>query len=178
MLRYYSQHFPLVELNFTFYRSPTPAILARLVDQTPAGFQFLVKVPRSISHEGEAHDLPGFRHALEQLWERHQLLGVLCQLPQSFHYGKKQLAWIDTLARELVDCNLTVEFRHRSWFRPDIPPWLGQRQVDLVSVDVPDLPGLYPRGLVQSGLRIYVRFHSRNAGNWYLSDKERYDYTF
>src|SRR5947207_1226571 len=51
MLRQYCQHFPLVELNFTFYRPPTPEILARLADQTPAGFQFLVKAPRSISHE-------------------------------------------------------------------------------------------------------------------------------
>jgi uncharacterized protein YecE (DUF72 family) len=178
MVRWYSQHFPLVELNFTFYRSPTAEKLARLADQTPEGFQFLVKAPRSISHEGDARDLPGFRHALEQLRERDQLLGVLCQLPQACHFSKPQLAWIDTVARALADCHLAIEFRHRSWFRPDISPWLGERRIDLVSVDVPDLPGLYPRGLVQSGPRIYVRFHSRNAANWYLSDKERYDFTY
>src|SRR5262249_21689573 len=62
--------------------------------------------------------------------------------------------------------------------RPDVAPWLAERQVDLVSVDVPDIPALYPRGLVQSRSRIYVRFHSRNAHNWYLSDKERYDYSY
>jgi uncharacterized protein YecE (DUF72 family) len=50
--------------------------------------------------------------------------------------------------------------------------------VDLVSVDVPDISSLYPGGLVQSGPRLYVRFHSRNAGNWYKSDKERYDYLY
>src|SRR5262249_37650793 len=49
---------------------------------------------------------------------------------------------------------------------------------DLVAVDVPDLPGLYPRGLVQSGPRIYVRFHSRSAENWYRSDKDRYDFHY
>jgi uncharacterized protein YecE (DUF72 family) len=178
MLRHYCKHFPLVELNFTFYRPPTPAILARLADQTPAGFQFLVKVPRSISHEENPRDLPEFRVALEQLRQRGRLLGVLCQLPQACHYGKKQLAWIDRLARHLAGCGLAVEFRHRSWFRPDVPAWLAERRVDLVSVDVPDLPGLYPRGLVQSGPRVYVRFHSRNAVNWYLSDRERYDYTY
>src|SRR5207244_9763012 len=51
MLAHYAQHFPLVELNFTFYRPPTPDVLARLAEQTPAGFRFLVTVPRPISHE-------------------------------------------------------------------------------------------------------------------------------
>jgi uncharacterized protein YecE (DUF72 family) len=85
---------------------------------------------------------------------------------------------MDVLARELGTYRLAVEFRHRSWQRPDITPWLEERGVELVSVDAPDLPALYPPGLVQVGSRIYVRFHSRNATNWYLSDKERYDFDY
>jgi len=50
--------------------------------------------------------------------------------------------------------------------------------MDLVAVDVPDLPNLYPRGPVQSSPTIYVRFHSRNGSNWYGSDKDRYNYWF
>jgi uncharacterized protein YecE (DUF72 family) len=80
--------------------------------------------------------------------------------------------------RLLGDCRLAVEFRHRSWARPDLPGWLGERRIDLVAVDVPDLPQLYPRGLVQLTERVYVRLHSRQAGNWYQSDKERYDYEY
>ncbi len=45
-------------------------------------------------------------------------------------------------------------------------------------MDVPEIPALYPRGLVQSSSRIYVRFHSRLAKNWYQSDKDRYDYDY
>jgi uncharacterized protein YecE (DUF72 family) len=82
------------------------------------------------------------------------------------------------VAGGLAGFGLAVEFRHRSWFRPEVPAWLGEREVDLVSVDVPDLPSLYPRGLVQSTSRIYVRFHSRNGANWYFADRERYDYTY
>src|SRR5438876_474667 len=51
MLNRYAESFPLVELNFTFYRLPTPAMLARLANQAPDGFQFVVKMPRSLSHE-------------------------------------------------------------------------------------------------------------------------------
>src|SRR5207249_3899910 len=84
----------------------------------------------------------------------------------------------ERLAREFGGYRLAVEFRHRSWSRPDIPGWLREHNLDLVAVDVPNLPGLYPRSLVQSSNRVYIRFHSRNATNWYRSDKDRYDYHY
>jgi uncharacterized protein YecE (DUF72 family) len=178
MLPYYSGQFPLVELNFSFYRLPTASMLGRLTEITPSGFQFVVKLPRSLSHEEDTCELAAFRQAVEELQRRERLLGLLCQLPQATHYDHKHLGWLDLLARELAGCHLAVEFRHHSWSRPDVAPWLAERRVDLVSVDAPPLPALYPSGLVQSGPRIYVRFHSRNAANWYKSDKERYDYLY
>jgi uncharacterized protein YecE (DUF72 family) len=178
MLSYYTLRFPLVELNFTFYRPPTPQMLARLADQVPSGFQFVVKVPRSISHEERPDDLPLFRSAVEQMRQRGCLMGLLCQMPQAHHFDRPHLEWLDRLADELRGYHLAVEFRHRSWSRPDVPPWLAERGIDLVSVDVPDVPSLYPSGLVQSTDRIYVRLHSRIAGNWYQSEKERYDYDY
>jgi uncharacterized protein YecE (DUF72 family) len=178
MLGYYVQQFPLVELNFTFYRPPTPEMLARIADQVPAGFQFIVKLPRSISHEERPADLPLFRRAVEEMHRRGCLMGLLCQLPQSHHYSSKRLDWLDRLGGELHGYHLAIEFRHQSWARPDLPAWLAERGIDLVSVDAPALPQLFPSGLVQSTRRIYVRLHSRNAGNWYQSEKERYDYNY
>ena len=178
MLEHYCRSFPLVELNFTFYRLPTKDMLARIANKTPPGFQFLVKLPQTLSHEQSPRDLPGFRQAALELQRRGQLLGVLCQLPQATHCTRRALGWLETLGRELGDLRLAVEFRHRSWWRPEVPAWLAERRLDLVAVDAPDLPGLYPSGWVQSGPRAYVRLHSRNAANWYKSDKERYDYLY
>ncbi len=178
MLTHYARVFPLVELNFTFYRPPTREALLRLADKAPAGFGFVVKLPRTLSHEQSPRDLAGFRQAVLGLHGRRQLLGLLCQLPQATHYEKKNLDWLRHLAAALGDLRLAVEFRHRSWARPDVPAWLGERGLDLVAVDVPDLRGLYPRGWVHCGPRAYVRLHSRNAANWYLGDKERYDYSY
>src|SRR6266516_3146710 len=79
LLAHYCQHFPLVELNFTFYRLPTPAMLARLADQTPARFQFLVKLPRTLSHEEDARELSAFREAVREVEARGRLAGLLCQ---------------------------------------------------------------------------------------------------
>jgi uncharacterized protein YecE (DUF72 family) len=178
MLAHYCRYFPLVELNFTFYRLPTAVTLSRLAEQTPAGFQFIVKLPRTLSHEENAADIAGFRQAVDELRDRGRLLGLLCQLPQACHNLPRHRAWLNALAGEFAGYGLAVEFRHSSWFRPEIAAWLGERNLDLVAVDVPDLPGLYPRGLVQSTPRLYVRFHSRNAENWYRSDKDRYDYDY
>lgn len=178
MLSYYCRRFPLVELNFTFYRLPTAAQLVHLAEQTPADFQFLVKIPKTLSHGRDSNDLLAFRQALDSLRDRGQILGLLCQFPQATHDTPEARDWLDRLSGELGEYGLAVEFRHISWFRADVPPWLAERNLDLVAVDAPDLPGLYPSGLVQSSPRLYVRLHSRNAANWYQSDKERYDYNY
>jgi uncharacterized protein YecE (DUF72 family) len=178
MLDFYCRHFPLVELNFTFYRLPSPAMLAGLAERTPDGFQFIVKMPRTISHEESFQDVPGFRLALDELQKRKRLLGVLCQLPQAAHNVPRQRERLKRLGSEFAGQRVAVEFRHRSWCHPDVAPWLGEQGLSLVSVDVPDLPGLYPKGLVQSTPLLYVRFHSGAAENWYKSDKDRYDYDY
>jgi uncharacterized protein YecE (DUF72 family) len=178
MLSQYARSFPLVELNFTFYRTPTREMLQRQADKVPPGFSFVVKVPQTISHVQSPDDLPAFRQAVLGLRERGQLLGLLCQLPQSNHKEKKNLQWLQRLAASLGDLHLAVEFRHRTWADPEVAPWLAERGLDLVAVDVPNLPGLYPRGWVTSGPRAYVRLHSRDAANWYKGEKERYDYDY
>src|SRR5262249_39775923 len=159
MLAHYCQVFPLVELNFTFYRPPSGEQLVKMAGQTPAGFQFLVKLHQSLSHEQSTQELHGFRGAVEELRRRKQLLGLLCQLPQSFHHDSGNKRWLERLATEFAGCGLAVEFRHASWVRDDVPAWLQEINVDLVAVDVPGLPQLNPRGLVRSTDRVYVRFH-------------------
>jgi uncharacterized protein YecE (DUF72 family) len=178
MLDHYCQVFPLVELNFTYYRLPTPEMLARLAEQAPRGFQFLVKLTRTISHQEQSEDIARFRQAVLEMKKRDCLLGVLCQLPQAAHQTNKRWQWLGGLFAELRDLHLAIEFRHRSWAEPEVAERLRNAQVDLVAVDVPDLPDLYPRGLVYSTSRVYVRLHSRNAANWYRSDRDRYDYDY
>jgi uncharacterized protein YecE (DUF72 family) len=178
MLPHYCRAFPLVELNFTFYRPPTALMLARLADNTPDRFQFIVKLPRTLSHGQSADDLAAFRHAVSELQRREQLMGLLCQMPPSAHYDKKSLKWLQMLSAELSDRRLAVELRHRSWRREDLPEWMEEHHLDLVSVDVPDLPALFPRGWVQSSKRVYVRLHSRSAESWYGGGQKRYDYNY
>jgi uncharacterized protein YecE (DUF72 family) len=178
MLTYYATQFPLVELNFTFYRQPLPQDLERLAAKAPPGFQFLVKLHQAISHEHDLSAADAFRDAVHPLTERGSLLGLLCQYPQRFHYTSDNVQELGALAERFAGYTLAVEFRHVSWHRPDVLDWLAERGLHIVSVDVPPLPALFPSGLLQSSRLIYVRLHSRRAAAWHLSDKERYDYAY
>jgi len=174
----YARHFPLVELNFTFYRPPTRAMLLRLAAKAPPDFQFVVKAPRLISHDQRPLEIPGFRDAVEGLQARGQLAGVLAQFPQSMHCTRADCDWVATLAKELGHLRLAVEFRHSSWARPGLPAWLAEKGLDLVGVDVPEIAALFPRGWAQSGSAAYIRLHSRDAAKWYEDGGARYDYDY
>jgi uncharacterized protein YecE (DUF72 family) len=178
MLPEYARHFPLVELNYTFYRLPTPEELVRLVRKAPEGFQFLVKLHQSLSHEHDLGQAGLFRAAVDAVRAEGKLLGLLCQYPQRFHDDPPNRQRLERLAAAFAGHTLAVEFRHVSWARPEVPAWLAGRGLHLVSVDAPHIPALYPSGLVQSSRLIYVRFHSRRAVSWYEGDKERYDYLY
>lgn len=51
-LHLYSQRFTTALGNTTFYAVPDANTLARWVTQTPPGFEFCLKLPREITHQG------------------------------------------------------------------------------------------------------------------------------
>jgi uncharacterized protein YecE (DUF72 family) len=55
-LEWYADRFPIVEVDSTFYRPPTPRMVRTWRDRTPAGFQLVPKVPRVITHEKQLRD--------------------------------------------------------------------------------------------------------------------------
>jgi uncharacterized protein YecE (DUF72 family) len=179
MLVEYARRFPLVELNFTYYGMPTATTLAGMARKTPPGFQFLVKLHGSFTHEGDLTQAPAFRDALKPLQDDDKLMALLAQFPQRFHEGAENRRYLERLAQLFADCRLAVEFRHASWDRPDVFDWLRQAGLHIVSVDAPAIPTLFPTKLVHTSRLIYVRLHSRSAANWYGGEgKDRYDYFY
>ena len=51
-LQRYSRALNCAEINSSYYRSHSPETYAKWAAQTPSGFRFSVKLPRSITHEG------------------------------------------------------------------------------------------------------------------------------
>lgn len=118
-LHLYSRRFTTVEGNTTFYAVPNPETVTRWVTETPPGFEFCLKLPREITHQGLLQ--PHISEALDFL-ERMQPLGkrlgpIFVQLPPSY-----SPAFLDDLAAFLAawprtDAPLAVEVRHRDWFQ-------------------------------------------------------------
>ncbi|MDJ0623137.1 MAG: DUF72 domain-containing protein, partial [Desulfocapsaceae bacterium] len=51
MLGLYMRHFPVVELNYTWYQMPRADAMARITTKVPADFRFAAKLTRTLTHE-------------------------------------------------------------------------------------------------------------------------------
>ncbi|MFM2303668.1 MAG: hypothetical protein RLZZ135_1078 [Cyanobacteriota bacterium] len=117
-LRVYSNFFPAVEGNTTFYATPNQAIIDRWIAQTPPGFRFCLKFPRSITHHGLLEpSIPAARSFIAQMQGLGERLGVMfIQLPP--HYAPDRLAdltaFLTALPRQDID--IALEVRHLDWF--------------------------------------------------------------
>ncbi len=181
-LRFYAREFPVVELNFSFYRQPEAGMLQRMADATPEGFLFALKAHRTMTHEiGESweRDIETFRAAVRPLVDAGKLAAVLLQFPYSFSYTVESRTRLASLCSRLSGLPLAVEFRKSEWLNASVLEGLRERGVALVSVDEPDLPRLLrPTSDVTADLS-YVRFHGRNRETWWTGDNvTRYDYRY
>ena len=140
-LAFYSHSFPAVEVDSTFYHSPTPHVSEHWVAVTPPGFRFTCKVPREITHERRLHDvdepLAAFLRGIEPLGEK---LGcLLVQLPPWFHPKHDEHTLRDFIRRLPAGFRWAVEFRDPEWHLPRIVHLLEGRGVAWVWNDLSPL---------------------------------------
>ncbi len=138
MLPYYAGVFDTVEINYTFYRMPTPAVVEGWAAQVPEAFTFTLKAPKRITHDRRLQDvadpLRAFCTAAGALGPR---LGcVLVQLGPTFKCDVARLqAFIDELPPAL---RVAFEFRHTSWWTDEVYDRLRARNLALCVADSPE----------------------------------------
>lgn len=116
-LRAYAGWCTAVEGNTTFYATPSRETVASWAGQTDPDFRFVLKLPRTVTHErrlaGAGDDLREFLTAVEPLGPRTHALWI--QLPGSFGPGD-----VPALARFLRGLptahRYAVEVRHPAFF--------------------------------------------------------------
>lgn len=185
MLRFYASRFSTTELNYTWYQMPRADALKRQLSLVPSGFLFAAKLTRTLTHEIDPTrwqtEARAYRDGMASLLQARQLAAVLIQLPPTFNRTPSNRKYLASLLEELRGLPLTVEFRHLSWANERVFDELTQRRVTLVSVDEPDLPGLFPSlDILTNPDLFYVRFHGRNTKGWRsgnLQNQFDYDYT-
>jgi len=143
-LEHYATRFDTVELNATFYRLARPASAARWVEQTPPGFVFAAKASRYLTHMKRLTDLERgverFYASIAPLVESGKLGPVVWQLPERFHRDDERLAAALARVAELPPGRHAFEFRHPSWFVPEVEQLLRAHGVALVIGDTPERP--------------------------------------
>jgi uncharacterized protein YecE (DUF72 family) len=137
MLPYYAGRFATVEINYTFYRMPTPKLVAGWCAQVPESFRFTLKAPRRITHDKRlrpadvADSLRAFVAAAAELGPR--MGALLFQLPPNF---KKDLGVLSEFLTLLPPkAHAAFEFRNDSWLSEDVYECLRGRQVALCIAD-------------------------------------------
>ena len=182
MLPWYARHFDALEINFTYYRLPAPGQLEAMSVRCADRVTFAVKAWQGMTHANNAStaDVDGFVAALAPLAERGVLGAVLLQFPGSFRPSPTARLRLEGLAARLRPFSVVAEFRHRSWVTEETFRMLRSEGVGFCCVDEPRLPGLLPPLAVATSDTAYVRFHGRNAAQWFTHEQphERYDYHY
>ncbi|MDB5848778.1 MAG: hypothetical protein JWP29_2530, partial [Rhodoferax sp.] len=145
----YARVLNCAEINTSFYRSHRPEVYARWAAQTPPGFRFAVKLPRSITHDQR---LRGSRAALEDFLADVSGLGdrlgvLLVQLPPSMIFEARPVRNFFDLLAGLSGAAVVCEPRHATWFEPEPDRLLVKLKVGRVAAD----PARCPAAAVAGG---------------------------
>ena len=120
-LAYYSTQFNSIELNATFYNSPSKQQVETWRDKTPGNFKFFPKIPQSISH---------FSRLLQTDEKVKEFVDSTVLFEEKF--GMSFLQLIDNFKPKDIDrlenflrnfpkgYPLAVEVRNEDWFKPEI----------------------------------------------------------
>jgi uncharacterized protein YecE (DUF72 family) len=171
-LAWYSEVFPTVEINTSFYHFPRLQIVEKWARQVPKNFEFAFKIPKKITHEKKLID---FHSDLIRFLDtmktglRDKMGPALLQLPPKFSDQNRKALEV-FLKHWPSDLKLAVEFREMTWIKhlDQTLNLLSKFNVAFCIVDEPLLPPIVP---VTADF-VYIRFHGHGLKIWY-----RYYYT-
>lgn len=120
MLEFYSQRFPTVEINYTFYHLPSARALEEWLPLTPDDFCFALKANQKITHILRLRNtealIEAFLEGAAPLAATGRLGPILLQLPPQFRADLELLQdFLSSLPVRPV-LRWAMEFRHASWF--------------------------------------------------------------
>lgn len=179
----YQQHFNSVEINFTHYALPQQSTIKSIADRAREGFVFAVKSFKDMTL-GRSRDpqvYAEYRYGLDPLVRQNKLGCVLLQFPNGFVLSRPNVNHLAFIREQLADLPLCVEFRHRSWVEEARTfDFLRDQAIAYCCVDEPQLQDLVPPLVRVTSPLAYVRFHGRNAAEWYGGQHawSRYNYRY
>jgi uncharacterized protein YecE (DUF72 family) len=133
-----------VEVNSTFYRLASRDAVARWVEQTPPGFLFAAKASRYLTHVRRLREIEQGIHRyyerIMSLVDADRLGPVVWQFPATFRREGDALERVAAALELAPPGRHCFEFRHESWFNPDVYAVLRDHGAALVIGDHPKWP--------------------------------------
>ncbi len=116
-LSYYSTQFNSIELNATYYRSPSKENVETWVNKTPKDFKFFPKIPQSISHYGRLQNVTDkLNQYLDAVALFEEKLGMIF-LQMHENFAPKDFEKLENFIQNFPKgYPLAVELRHEDWF--------------------------------------------------------------
>ena len=148
-LSYYATQFPTVEVDSTFYRTPSVSTVNGWYEKTPPDFVFAAKVPQIITHEKILVDCEAeFDEFICRMDMLDDKLGpMLLQFPyfnkQAFKsVGEflSRLRFFLKRAQGMFTCRFAVEIRNKNWLDARFADLLREYNVALALTDQAWMP--------------------------------------
>ncbi len=179
-LQDYSGHFPIVELDSTFYAIQPERNIRKWISETPDGFGFITKAYQGMTghhrgplpYESEEEMFGLYQLSVGPLKEAGKLPMVLAQYPPWFDCTKEHVGILRRLKAQLEGFDVAVEFRHQSWYsekyRQGTLDFLRQQGFIHTVCDEPQAgEGSVPFVPVATrDDKTLVRLHGRNTAGW------------
>jgi uncharacterized protein YecE (DUF72 family) len=180
-LRQYAKHFPVVEVDSTFYAIQSQERFIKWLEDTPATLHFVVKAYQGMTGHQRGPTIPAqeinemyaaFRHMLEPVMETGRLTAALFQYPPWFDCTQENVRVLRETKARMSGIPCALEFRHQSWFSDEYREKtlaFMEREQWLHSICDEPQAGI---GSVPTVLRAtdtqatIVRFHGRNVSGW------------
>jgi uncharacterized protein YecE (DUF72 family) len=168
-LSYYATQFKTVEIDSTYYRTPSASTVTNWYERTPPDFIFAAKVPQVVTHEKVLKDCEAeFDEFIDRLNLLHEKLGpLLLQFPWFNKYEMqadeflRRLRFFLQRVKDLPTVRFAVEIRNKAWLDKRLTDFLREYNVALALTDLSQMPRPWE---VKSGLDlvtadfVYVRW--------------------
>ncbi|KPB04696.1 DUF72 domain-containing protein [Bacillus sp. CHD6a] len=125
-LQEYGAHFPVVEVDASFYAVQPKQNVEKWVADTPETFKFIVKAYQGMTGH-QRGEIPfdtkelmfqAFKQSIEPYEKAGKMAMVLFQFPPWFECKKENVDYLRWCKEQMGDTKVALEFRNQTWFHP------------------------------------------------------------
>jgi uncharacterized protein YecE (DUF72 family) len=186
-LAYMARLCDTIEINSSFYHIPSRRVvqswLGRVFDLPK--FQFSAKLYQELTHVRDSRTadelLRQYVDSILPIHEAGRLAAILLQFPWSFKFSASSISWLEKIVKHLAPMPMAVEVRHSSWLDDEFFDFLKTHHIAFCNIDQPELKNNILPTEIATASWTYVRFHGRNASQWFTENEEasdRYNYFY